>query len=148
VLFSDIQSLQFIPTVSHVFPLRSRHLQQGLALLLLVSSTIWMVVPQAFAGSSGMVERGWLTHFLGDAPVQSPGNGFKDASDPGALIVQPVLVAAQVSAPTVQKRNDMARPAQTTAPAPGMSITLVERRTGTAVSFARLLGSSVQRLGP
>ncbi|MEQ9104297.1 MAG: hypothetical protein RIE53_06325 [Rhodothermales bacterium] len=144
----DIQSLRSIHSTICVSPLRSHHLQQGLAVLLLVSSTIWMVVPQAFAGSAGAADGGWLTHFLGQSPVQTSGNGFQDASAPDALIVQPVVVAAQVSAPTVQKRNVATRSALPSLSAPGISRFSVERDAGTAVSYARLLGSSIQALGP
>lgn len=128
--------------------LRSKRLQQGLAALLLVSSTIWMIVPQAFAGSTGSVEQGWLTYFLGHSPEHTTGNGFQDATDPGALIVQPVVVASQVSAPSVQKRNSAAEPTSPLLPAPGCQGVSVERNAGPAVCFALLVGSSIQALGP
>ncbi len=104
-----------------------------------------MVVPQAFAGSTGAAERGWLTHFLGQSPIQTPGNGFQDASDPGALIVQPVVVAAHVS---VQKRVVATRTTLPSLPAPGVSHVSDTCTAGTAVSYARLMGSSIQALGP
>lgn len=144
----DIQSPQPTQKTIIVLSLRSKRLQQGLAVLLLVSSTIWMIVPQAFAGSAGMAEGGWLTHFLGERPAPTSGNGFQDASHPGALIVQPVVVAAQVSAPTVQKRQSATRPVAPVSPALGAALASVEQTTGSSVSFSLLVGSSIQALGP